>query len=354
MISLQANCASSIDDDGLRNIQGQGIEYLAVNFLPADATASGVVAFQQRAARFGLRVADAGCPPLQKCPQIHLAQPDRDEWIAKYNEFTRVLGGAGIPVNYVAWQPNGIYRSRIGIGAHTRGQNAMICDLEELRSRPIANDRAYTDEEIWKSFEYFAERALPVCEEAGVKLALHPNDPPVEEVCGVPSLIWNSDCYRRVFDLVGDSPYLGIKMCFGCWLEGGADFGDIHADIHEFVRRGKVLVVHFRNVSSPLPVFEETLLEDGYADMPALLDELIAAGYDGQINIDHPFFTHDGAGMSPLSDAYYNGYLKGLLHAAYRSAGVPQRGAANTGVPQRGAANTAAPQRGAANKEVDA
>lgn len=314
MIYVQANCSSRVTDQQLQAIQGMGIRYLAVNVMPEDTDYDSIMRLEERAARYDLTVADAGCPSLQKCPQIHLGAPDRDLWIQKYNEFTQVLGKAGIPVNYLAWQPNGIFRTRIGTGRFNRGQHSFICDMEEIEKRPLSNGRIYGEEEIWENFRYFLERALPVCEKADVRLALHPNDPPVPSLGGVHSLIWNSDCYRRAFDLAGDSPFLTMKMCIGCWLESDS-FGDLEKDIEEFCRRDKISVVHFRNVSSVMPYFEETLLEDGWGDMHRIMELLVAHGCRGQLNIDHPFFEPDGTGMSEMSAAYFMGYMKGMLHS---------------------------------------
>lgn len=84
-------------------------------------------------------------------------------------------------------------------------------------------------------------------------------------------------------------------------------------DIRTFTEQGKIFVVHFRNVSGTMPYFEETLLEDGYGDMHAILEQLARCGYDGPLNIDHSFFNPDGKGMSKISEAYFLGYLKGML-----------------------------------------
>ena len=149
-------------------------------------------------------------------------------------------------------------------------------------SRPISNDREYGEEEIWNNFKYFMDRALPVCEEAGVKLALHPNDPPVPSLGGVES----------------------------------ENFGNLMDDIKTFCQEDKISIVHFRNVSSVMPYFEETLLEDGYADMYAIMKQLIQCGYNGYLNIDHPFFNQDGKTISDTSAAYFMGYMKGMLHSA--------------------------------------
>lgn len=315
MIKIESNCTSQMTDEEMRYQQGQGIEYLAVNFIGNDVNYDGIMRFQERASKYGLKISNAGCPRLQKCPEIHLGRPDRDEWIEKFNEFTRALGKAGVPVNWIAWQPNGIYRTRIGVGKYNRGQQSFICDVNEIKSRPAANDRAYSEQEIWDNFKYFIERALPICEEAGVKLALHPNDPPLQEACGVPSLIWNSDCYRRAFELAGHSPYLTMKMCIGCWLESDS-FGDLYRDIDEFVKADRLPIIHFRNVSGKFPYFEETLLEDGYADMYDIMKQIVRSGFDGFLNIDHPFFNADGKGFNERSAAYFTGYMKGLLKCA--------------------------------------
>ncbi len=314
MIKVQANGTSKMTEEQMQSIREMGIKYLAVNFFPDDSDEEKVIKFKEKVESYGLQIADAGSLVLQKCPQILLGKEDRDVWIDKYIEFTRILGKAGIKVNYIAWQPNGIFRSRIGVGQHTHGANTMICDMKEIMSRPISNDREYFEQEIWDNFKYFLDKVLPVCEEADVRLALHPNDPPVSSLGGVHSLIWNSKCYDRAFELAGDSPYLGMKMCVGCWLEN-KEFGNLMEDILKFIQQKKIFIVHFRNVSGTIPYFEETLLEDGYADMHEIMEQLVRCGYDGQINIDHAFFNTDGKSMSQVSETYLMGYMKGMLHS---------------------------------------
>lgn len=319
MIKVESNCSDRMTEEEMLAEEGQGIEYLAVNFLSEDTTYDDIVRFQKKAAKYRLTVADAGCPRLQKCPSIELGKNDRDAWIAKFNAFTEALGAAGIPYNYLAWQPAGIFRTKTGTGSFNRGQKSFICDIDEIRSREAACGRIYEREEIMDAFRYFLDKALPVCEKSGVALVLHPNDPPLESVCGIPSLIYNSDCYREAFREAGDSPYLLMKMCIGCYLENPA-FGDLVSDIREFTAAGKLPIIHFRNVSGSLPYFEETLLEDGYADMYRIMKAIVSAGFDGYLNIDHAFFRQDGRGMDGRSVSYFTGYMKGLLRAALSEA----------------------------------
>lgn len=313
-MKVEARCDSKMTDEEMQAARGMGIHYLAMNCRPEDANVEALSKFIERSERYDLEILDAGCPQLQKCSSIILGKPDRDEWIEKYNDFTRVLGKVGVKVNYIAWQPNGVFR-KIGKGKYTRGENAFICDMDEINAQPIANDRVYGEEEIWDNFKYFLDKTLPVCEEADVKLSLHPNDPPVPETAGCHNLIWNTESYRRAFQLANDSPYLTMKLCVGCWLED-PKFGDLMNDIMEFTKAGKITVVHFRNISSPMPYFEETLMEDGYADMYEIMKQLVRAGYDGGISIDHAFFNQSGHGMSTMSSVYFLGFMKGLLDAA--------------------------------------
>ena len=188
--------------------------------------------------------------------------------------------------------------------------------MEELYRHDLAFDRIYEEEEIWDNFKYFLERTLPVCEEIDMKLALHPNDPPVPTLEGFYNLIHSSADYRRAFEMAGNSPYLGMKMCCGCWLEGGPAFGNLLEDIKYFVENKKVLIVHFRNVSSCGVSFEETLLEDGYMDMYEVMKQFVRCDYDGAIHVDHVPVWGESIGGENSAWAYSTGYMKALLNCA--------------------------------------
>lgn len=315
-MKVQVPVSSAISDEQLQFIREIGINYAAVTFSYEDTNYDAVARLQERMAKYDITITDGGCNELFKCASIHLGKEDRDQAIDRYNDFTRVLGRAGIPIGFIAWQPNGIVRTRKGAGHHTRGAVSFIADMSEISARPIANGREYGEQEIWENFKYFLDKALPVCEEANVRIALHPNDPPAESLLGVHSLIYNSECYRRAFALTNNSAYLGMKLCVGCWLEGGEMFGNLMDDIKEFALQDKILSVHFRNVSSPMPYFEETLAEDGYADMYVIMQQLVHSGYKGVISVDHAFFNPDVMGGYLTSLGCFTTYMKGLLHAA--------------------------------------
>ena len=269
----------------------------------------------------GLTVDDAGNSFLYKHLSIHLGLPDRDEWIERYNALNRILGKAGVPVGYIG--NSRVSHTGYFADSFTHGALGRTVHMEEILRRPPVIDPPVSEEQLWESFRYLLQAALPVARESGMRLALHPSDPPYPVYEGYPSLIHNSDCFRRAIRMADEIEpgILGMKFCCGCWLEGGPQFGDILADLREFVRAGRVLTVHFRNVSSPLPDFTETLAEDGYFDMMKIMRVLVQEEYDGAIYPDHVFRTSLETGGDLAAFAYAMGYLKGLMHAACSETG---------------------------------
>lgn len=304
-------------DEQLRFIREMGIGYLNLNVMPPNANYEDMSREVERLAEYGLTISDFACPPLQKSKDIILGTELKDQKIEEFADFIRLAQRIGATLVSVAWQPNGILRTAKAVGAHTRGGTAFLADMDEILSRPILNDRIYEREEIWENFRYFLKHILPVAEECGIRLALHPNDPPVAMLGGAASLIYSTADYRRAFDLAGHSPALAMKMCVGCWLES-PEFGDLLSDIREFAASGQLAEVHFRNVSAPMPVFEEVLCEDGYGDMVTIMKTLVESGFDGFISVDHGFAGYPSTGAELGSLAYATGYMKGLMHAIER------------------------------------
>lgn len=306
---------SKTTDEQLKFIREMGIEHLELNLKLEEANPETIAKIQERFDGYGQKVVILSCNPLQKNPLIDLGQEGRDGEIEKFNDFVRTAAKTGVPVVSVAWQPNGILRTGRAVRPMTRGGVSAYADMEEINARPVLNGRIYTEEEIWDNFKYFLDRVIPVCEAEGVRMALHPNDPPVPNLGGVASLIYNTECYKKAF-AAADSPALAMKMCIGCWLEGGEAFGNLMEDIETFTKEDRIVCVHFRNVSGTIPYFEETLSEDGYANMYAIMKQLVACGYEGPISIDHAFKGYESTGGMIGSFAYPTGHMKGLMHAA--------------------------------------
>ena len=303
-MKVQIPIRSDYTDDQLLFAKQMGLKNVFVIFKDEDSNYDSVMRFLERCAKFGLTVNDAGNVKMYKHLAIHLGLP--------------VLGKAGIRVGYITWDQGRVTTSRFAVGDHTRGAIGRIVDMAELNNHPLYFDREYSEEEMWDNFKYFMDRVLPVCEEANIRLALHPNDPPVPKLEGVCNLIHSSADYKRAFEMVDNSPYLGMKLCVGCWLEGGDQFGNIMEDIKYFVENKKVFVVHFRNVSGTVPYFEETLLEDGYMDMYMLMKQFVKYGYDGAIHCDHVSEFVESCGGMNSSFAYSTGYMKALIDCAVK------------------------------------
>lgn len=270
-----------------------------------------LAALRSRVESFGLSLYNVGCMALGKSDKIHLALPGRDETIEQFSQFIRNLGQAGIHTTTFTWEPSGVWSSEPGV---SRGAAARRVDLNELRQRPFTHGRAYTEAEIWENFTWFIQQIIPVAEAAGVRLALHPNDPPDVALGGIPCLIHSFADYQRAFS-IATSPNLGMEFCTGCWLEGGEHFGDMLAAIRHFVEQKRVFIVHFRNVSAPFPVFTETFLDNGYMEMYEAMKLFVQSGYNGTMILDHtPRFA--GSYAIGGGTAYAIGYMRALIERA--------------------------------------
>ena len=307
-------------DEYLQYLRQMNLSHCFVMFSNEHSNYEDVNRTLDKVRKAGITVDDAGNAALYKHLSFYLGLPDRDLWIDRYNALNKLLGQAGVPVGHIGnsrVSHTGYFASDISHGAPAR-----TVDMDEILSRKPLCEKPVYEEEVWENFRYLLERALPVAQEYGMKLSLHPCDPPYPFYEGYHSLIHNSDCYRKALKMADEiAPgVLGIKFCCGCWLEGGSAFGDILADLREFVRAGRVYTVHFRNVSCPLPRFTETLAEDGYFDMMSIMRVLVQEGYDQAIYPDHIFETDPKTGGNLSAFAYAVGYMKGLMDAAYADA----------------------------------
>ena len=266
----------------------------------------------------GLTLHNVGNMGVGKCDKIQLALPERDERIEAFKRFLRNLSAAGIHITTFTWEQAGVWSSEDR--GNSRGASARRVEMDELERRPFTHGREYSEEEIWDNFAYFMREIIPVAEETAVRLALHPNDPPVRILGGVPCLINSFDRYKRAFE-IAESHALGMEFCTGCWLEGGDRFGDVEAGLRWCSEQDRICLVHFRNVSAPLPNFTETFLDNGYKDMFPLMKILVETKYGGTVTLDHTpaFVQHAGSGSGT---AYAIGYMRALLERAEAECGI--------------------------------
>ncbi len=233
---------------------------------------------------------------LHNMPEVTLNLPGRDQKIEEYLNYIRYLGKAGIPYSTYAHMGNGIWRS--GRATLPRGYSGADCDLKSPNLRgswsgktytePLSHGRKYSEQEIWDNYTYFIKKVVPVAEEAGVRIGIHPDDPPQPVLAGVPRCIFSSfEGYKKALE-IANSPNIGMCLCVGCWLEGGKLMGkDPVETIKYFGGIKKLFKVHFRNVSAPLPHFTESLIDDGYFDMSKVMQAMVDVKFDGIAIPDH-------------------------------------------------------------------
>lgn len=184
----------------------------------------------------------------------------------------------------------------------------------KVYTAPLSHGRDYTPDEIWENYTYFIKQVAPVAEETGVRIGIHPDDPPVPVLAGVPRCIFsNFKGYERALK-IADSPNVGICLCCGTWLEGGKKLTG--KDPEEMIRHfgaKKIWKIHFRNVSATLPHFVETFMDNGYYDMWKIMKALRDVEYDGIVILDH---SPAMVGGNYTQTAYGFAYMKALLARA--------------------------------------
>jgi len=256
----------------------------------------------------GLRLAAIENVPRKFYMKAMLGLPGRDEQIEHMATTIRNMGRAGIPIFGYDWMPNGVWRTSRSTPGRG-GAKVTSFDMELARNAPLTHGRVYTEEEMWANYEYFLKAIVPVAEEAGVKLALHPDDPPVESLGGIARIFRNFEGFKRAIEIV-DSPVNGLDFCHGCWSEMGTD---VMAAIRYFGERGKIFYVHFRDVQGTVPRFQECFVNEGNSNMFEVLKTLKEVGFTGFLIPDHVPHMIDDTQWGHRGRAYAIGYMTALL-----------------------------------------
>jgi mannonate dehydratase len=181
---------------------------------------------------------------------------------------------------------------------------------------------------MWENYRIFLETVLPVAEDVGVRLSLHPDDPPIDlALGGIARILSSPEGLERAYELSGASPSWGLTACFGTISEMDGE-RSVNRVIDFFGPKGKLFYIHFRDVRGTVPSFSETFLGDGNYDPAAVLRRLRDVGFDGFLIDDHvPAMIGDPDTWSDTSSAAYCsrgrahaiGYMQGLLNALERA-----------------------------------
>lgn len=252
---------------------------------------------------------------------VLLGGPRRAEQLERLKQIIRNIGRAGIPVFGYNFSIAGVASRETGRFARGGAESVGMSGVDE---RAIPNGMVWnmvydaepspgelapaSEEELWERLEVFLRELVPVAEEAGVVLAAHPDDPPVERVRGQPRLVWRPDRYDRLLDFY-PSGSNRLEFCLGTLAEMPGH--DLMATLRHFLEKDALAYVHFRNVRGTAPSYVETFIDDGDIDMLGVMQLLKEYDYDGVLIPDHtPQMTCDApwhAGM-----AYALGYMHAL------------------------------------------
>jgi mannonate dehydratase len=319
-IKISMQVSENAPDEDLAWIRQMGVEYLNVQTGSGRATLDNFLAIRKRVEAAGLKVWNISNNDNRNIEEITLNLPGRDAKMAWLKQYIRDTGKAGIGYITYAHMANGIWSSepdktRGGAAARSfRQATAKGHWNGKIYQGALTHGRKYSKEELWENYTWFIRQVAPVAEEAGVRIGIHPDDPPVPELGGIPRHIFGTfEGYAKALE-IANSPNIGVCLCVGTWMEGGKHTGkDAVEAAKAFARMGKLWKVHFRNVTSPIPDFVETFIDNGYTDMYKVMKTLVDVDFRGNLIADHV------PAMSPGRHAgwsYSIGYIRALYQAA--------------------------------------
>ncbi len=262
----------------------------------------------------GLRLNAIENVPIKFYLKAMLGLPGRDESIEHMQNTIRNMGRAGIPIFGYHWAIDGVWRTSDTALARG-GAKVTAFDYAEVQNAPLTHERPYSDQEIWDNYTYYIQAILPVAEEAGVHLALHPDDPPVPELAGVARIMRNFENFKRAME-IGDSPNHGLDFCVGSWSEMDAE-GVLPA-LRHFGSQGKLIYIHFRDVLGTVPKFREAFINEGNLDMFEVMKTLKEVGFNGFLLDDHVPMMSNDSGWNNRSRAFALGQMSVMLDMVNR------------------------------------
>ncbi|MBZ0301638.1 MAG: mannonate dehydratase [Anaerolineae bacterium] len=253
--------------------------------------------------------------------RIKLGLPGRDEDLDHFCQSVSNMGAAGIPILCYNWMA-GFGWLRTSLADRGRGGALVTSYKHELMNNaPLTEYGEVHDDQLWEAFEYFLKRVVPIAESSGVKLALHPDDPPLSPIRGMARIIRSFEAFKRVIELV-PSPNNGLTFCQGNFA-AMEDVPDVPEAIRYFGQRNKIFFSHFRDVSSKVPSFSEVFHDEGPTDMLACMQAYYDVGFEGPIRPDHaPTLegeSNDHPGYMIMGKVFAIGYMKGLIEAVEKN-----------------------------------
>jgi mannonate dehydratase len=266
---------------------------------------------------FGLELFALCHTPPHRFQKALLGLPGRDEEIEHWCASLRAMGKAGIPILQYSWYLNdgaSIVNWHTSADTPIRGGAlGEAFDYRKARDAPLTELGVVTDEQFWESLTYFLKAVIPVAEEAGVRMAMHPADPQVPSLAGLARIMRSPEAFDRMLDIV-PSPANAINFCQGCFTQM-LDAEGVYEAIEHFGSRGAIAFVHFRNVVGTKENFTEAFWDEGKADMVKAIQAYERAGFTGYFTPDHHPHVIGDTVWGHRSRGFALGYMRGLIQS---------------------------------------
>lgn len=247
--------------------------------------------------------------------RIKLGLPGRDEEIENYIEVIHVLTRLGVPMICYNWMGGlGWYRTRTDLPG--RG-GALLSEFDNTvaKKQGLTEWGVVPESRLWGSLTYFLNAVMPAAEETGMKMALHPDDPPLSPLRGIGRILTSAAAFRRVMEIY-PSPCNGIAFCQANFKLMGED---IAALVREWCVQKKIFFVHLRDVEGVPGHFQETFHDNGPIDLTKMLRIYHESGFVGPMRPDHaPTLdgeSNDRPGYAMGGKVFAVGYMKGAMDA---------------------------------------
>lgn len=258
---------------------------------------------------FGIKPIVIEPMPNKLHDHIKIGDEYRDECIEKVIKMFEYMDKLDIRTICFNWMAH-IGWLRTSDDIEERG-NALVTGFDIDEFKP--SDKKITAEELWNNYEYFIKAVIPYAEKFNIKLALHPDDPPIKRLGNVERIMINYENIKRAINF-GNSKNLGVTMCQATYCMMGEDLFKVIEELAE-----KIFFVHFRNVIGNKYKFRETFHDNGAINMADVMKLYKQCNLNVPVRVDHvPLMAgekQDTAGYTALGRLYAIGYLKGIMEA---------------------------------------
>lgn len=258
---------------------------------------------------------------------VLLDGPGKKQQLENLKTMVRRVGEVGIPIIGYNFSLAGVWGHVVGPWARGGAESVAFLGAQGPEETPIPHGQVWNmvydqeaargfvgqidSDELWQRLAVFLRELVPVAEEAGVRLAAHPDDPPMPTLRGTPRLVYQPQMYQRLLDMT-PSKSNALEFCVGSIQE--MTDGDVYDATEDYAKQGAIAYIHLRNVRGKVPSYQEVFIDEGEIDISRILHILHDAEWDGVLIPDHTPSVTCGApwhaGMA---------YALGYMHATIAS-----------------------------------